>query len=315
MKFWKRRKPYNEAYLEYDGDKVVQKEKKRRIEIGEEDTEDNYDAYPTNEDLTGEMNDNIEIEPEEERDRPKNKWLRLGIIVFWLAFIASVLYLFIPIIKETFNEPLGYSFVTPREEEEDEPVDIVEEPANDIPDNTVVEVPTIPTESDVPSSSENIEVDTPAIEEPIEDVEEGTSNSVGIAYDEARLYSNIHSYIVESAQKLRDDTQKYVSRSGHHVLVASTGNRIRTNVVQARLTLDVLDSSHPINNILTKRLDNLEGIALRTQKFTRETAVDELNEYLTVENEDSQQFINELIELLEEEGRTYEMLDGRLVFE
>ena len=336
--FWKKKKKYSEVYLDYDGEEIVESKKTKRIEIGEEETLEDLNtgtALPVGESSASESIedgpvDDIDGEEEQGLEKPQYKWVRIGIIAFWIAFGASALLFFIPLMKDTFNQTFDYNsvvkdvvtnIITPVVDEGDvEPVE--ESPDIDDPVSIPPLEETPSTSSpgaETPVSDTPVVSDVPSIEDtstnaPVGSDVSGVNPEATQVFDAARAYSNIHTFIVDSTQDLRDKTEGYITRTGHHVGVVSAGRNIRAKLGEAYTSIDMLEE-HPIQEILTKRLDRLGDIADKTAKFDRENAAGVINSFLAEENEDSVQFVEELKQLLKEEGRAFTLEEGVITFE
>lgn len=320
--FKKKERQYSEAYLEVKGNRIIEEEKRGRVELGDEplpqESEEkvsvSFRDTPHKESAPHEGPDPIEEKQQREENqdpRPKG-WRAVFIFLFWTGLTVSSVYAFVPQTRSLLQQPLDYPspFEKPPQTSVSEGVVvdgvIPEAPVSETPP---IEVPTEPVAGEDATSGESLPADS---KNPF--VNAGKITASTFIPDTARFYSDVHRHIVESTDSMRSVTQQYIDRTAAHVQMTSLGGRIQTKSDRIRLTMSQLEA-HPIQANLLQRLDNLDAMSQETQRLTRETAFDAINPYLIEENTDRQAFIDQLVSLLESEGRPFSIEDGVIHFD
>ena len=299
---WRNNKKYNEAYLDFEGGRIIEEEKKGRIEIGpneyiEEDTmitivrpvDPNKKKSKEHENENqgpGELDEDNRVV-----EKPKSK-LAYFWPIFWLLFLVTALYYFLPFSKELLNKDIS---------------DYIPSVADVAVDNTLneekKEVEEITTES-------NIELDLGSM---IEGARENSPIDIQMTNDTTKIYADVHALIVQQTQELRNVVQQYVSRNAQHVQMASLGGRIEIRLNQANYRLNQIEDD-VLKSILLQRIERLSEMTKKTSKFDRSNAMDATNSFIEAENNDSKQFIDQFLNHLDNEGRSYKLEDGFITF-
>lgn len=319
FKRWRNKEKYSEAYLVYKDGRIHESKKSKRIEIGPNEYEEESTFVTIAEPV--DLNKKKQYEKKDESihpgevdednrtpEEPKSKityfWL-----MFWILFLITALYYFIPFTEDLLNKDISGSLPTYTES----PSDIV----NDEEDNTNITEETTANElgevaneiTDLETKSP-IELDLGAV---VEGVRENSPIDITLAGDKMTTYADVHALIVQQSTELRDIAQRYVSRNAQHVQMSSLGGRIDIRLNQADYRLSQMENDE-LNILLTQRIERLRAMSRRTIKLDRTNASSEVNNFLDEENHDGALFISKFVQSLEQEGRSYSLEDGFVVF-
>lgn len=321
---WRNNKKYNEAYLDFEGGRIIEEEKKGRIEIGpneyiEEDTmitivrpvDPNKKKSKETENESqgpGELDEDNRVV-----EKPKSK-LAYFWPIFWLLFLVTALYYFLPFSKELLNKDISDYIPSVADvavdntlnEEEKEVVEITTED-NEMSNDTESGETILKQDSETES---NIELNLGSM---IEGARENSPIDIQMTNDTTKIYADIHALIVQQTQELRNVVQQYVSRNAQHVQMASLGGRIEIRLNQASYRLNQIEDD-VLKNILLQRIDRLSEMSKMTSKFDRSNAMDATNSFIEAENNDSKQFVDQFLNHLDNEGRSYKLEDGYITF-
>lgn len=346
-----KKEEYKEAYLKVDKDKVIKKEKRGREEIGEEtgrenDTQVYVQDTPSNDGKKeNEENDKSSAEPTAKDESPEDSYSlssnkenpqyrsfkSMGLLIFWILLFLSAMLFFGPYLKSTFQSKINYNpdnqddnfasklLVSEKEdsddEENDKNSDKTKKEESDSGEVDYIDEKDEKDNDSKPESKDTGKKDVGLIKEEvtlkdqIDSLNEGNQTS----NDTSLIYSDIHASIIQNTEKLRDEVQKYVTGMSTHINMSSAGGRVNINLQGLTMKLNKTPDG-PIKELLIKRLDRVSSTSKAMQRYTEENASEEFNTFLKEENQDSKDFITLLVEVLEEEGKSYRIEEGIIYF-
>lgn len=316
--FLKRNKEYKEAYLKIDdNDKVVEKVKTKREELGQISKEEHdmiSGAVDSNNDDSDIGRIQVDEEPsiqsgnpdkeDDSMERPAKKLNSSLILSFWtLLFIGTAIY-YIPTMINILDTPVDYNDIqltfTKKGVKEDVPLD---GGGKDSPGDMKTDEHT----------SENIEVPTGQgrpiggkVNE-ITGIENGnTIQSIELPNreDAATIYSGVHADIINHSDVLRESVQGYIVNTNSHINMASTGTRIQVSLNGLRFKMGNIEDDE-LKDVLLNRIERLSLFTKQMSSFDKDSAETIFNEFIESENADSKEFIVLFTTYLENEEREY----------
>lgn len=307
FKRWRNSRKYDEAYLEMQQDRVVETKKTRREEIGALDEKSPDDVVIQTDMIDGVPESKVEeggdefSEDERVVDRPKSKWSFFRPL-FWLVLLGTTFYYFVPYMNDLLNQDLNtYEPTTVENVAEAEGVASDEKQED--------EEQSVDIEGQQKASGGLVE----DFEQAISESKKNFSTDINLTDREVNVYASVHTNIVRNTKEFRDVIQNYISGDAQHVQMASKGGRIDLELNRLKAQLSRVEDSE-IKTLLTRRIERLSEISLAATRFNRETALTEMNSFITAENAESQTFINMFTTLLKQENIPYEIREGSVYF-
>lgn len=340
--FLNRNKEYKEAYLKMDeNEKVIEKEKVVREELGRTNDYNRHNINNTNEPIQSQNNDSIvsnsdnisvgepvvgmEDVPEEDNhiDKPKDPFKGTLFLAFWiLLFISTAIY-YVPTISNVLNSEIKYQnvpFISKNKDDASEEDSIQTGNTS----NVVLESDKdeTSTENNVKGSAKEdtlIGEDTSIKDKLLGEAsiaadsfskDINTSNSQDIAV----IYADAHAEIVESSGILRESVQGYLVGSNSHINMSSVGNRVNMSIKRIEFKLNDVDDGE-MKNLLNNRIERMTSFTKRMSTFDKSSAESSFNSFIDEENNDSQKFINLFSSYLDRNNRAYRVENDIIYYE